>query len=161
MGTLNELLDLLPSLNIADYDARASVEKLLLSGFPVILRIILNDDGDSNEFGGQLIEELDTFWKRLIVILLHSIGRWKTQEILGKIIETFFISLPMYSTGAGPASDALQWLRRHIHTEMCKRLQTTGLDTIDVSRFLVIRQTRQSSGALASSDLSVSFVTEK
>lgn len=138
---LKPLLDMLDSLNIAAYYARASVISLLDEQFPNILTLVLCNENDdaASDFGTQLFDELSVFWKRLTVILLHSIGRLKTQEILGKIIETFFMSVPAYATDLPPANETLRWLRRHIHLEMCKRLQDTRLDTVDVNRYLVKR----------------------
>lgn len=82
---------LLPDLNIPDYDARASVENLIRKSLPFVLYLIHDDE--SSEFGTRFFREIVTFSKRLIVILLHSIGRSSAQEFLKQIIETLFTSI--------------------------------------------------------------------
>lgn len=162
---VNQFLLLLPEVfNTPDYDARASIENLIRKTLPFILTLIRDDE--SNEFGIRLLREIIIFSKRFIVILLHSIGRPCAQNYIRNIIEAFFATITSatskYRNGnySYPGSDEtpkfvlyfpadgneqratapLQWLRRHIHTELTKRLQEMRLDSIDVIEFLVIRR---------------------
>lgn len=136
---MNTFLLLLPDFNAPDYDARASIENLIRKSLPFILNLIRDDE--STEFGTRLLREIVTFSKRLIVILLHSIGRTKAQDYLKKIVEAIFtIIISSGNASEQQAGTALQWLRRHIQSEIAKRFQDIGLDTIDVIEFLVIRR---------------------
>lgn len=81
----------MPELNIPDYDARASIENLIRKSLPFIINLIRDDE--STEFGTRLLREIVIFSKRLIVILLHSIGRPSAQEYIRNILEAIFTSI--------------------------------------------------------------------
>lgn len=88
---MNQFLLLLPDLNIPDYDARASIENLIRKTLPFVINLIKEDE--SSEFGVRLLREIKVFSKRLIVILLHCIGRPSAQDYLKIIIEAIFSSI--------------------------------------------------------------------
>lgn len=88
---MSDFILLLPDLNIPDYDARASVENLMRKSLPFVINLIRDDE--SSEFGTRLLREIVVFSKRLIVILLHSIGRPRAADYLKKIIEAIFSSI--------------------------------------------------------------------
>lgn len=123
---LKRLLDLLSDHSIVPFDARASVVNLLNRNLPTILKLVLCGDDESSAFGEQFILSIKSFWERLTVILLHSIGRAQTLRILAEIIGTFFASVPAYNGPTSEAKTALQWLRNHIYTHMRKYLHDTG-----------------------------------
>lgn len=85
---VDQFLLLLPDLNIADYNPRASIENLIRKSMPLVLQLIRDDD--SPEFGSRMLREIIMFSKRLTVILLRSIGRPSTAEFLKQTIEALF-----------------------------------------------------------------------
>lgn len=82
---------MLPDLSIPDYDARASIENLIRKTLPFIINLIRDDE--SVEFGTRLLREITVFSKRLIVILLHSIGRASAQDYMKNVVEAIFTSI--------------------------------------------------------------------
>lgn len=132
---IEHYLTRLSGLSSEDFDARASIEKLIRDSLPFILNLIREDE--STEFGGRLLREIITFSKRFSVILLKAVGRTSAQRIIMTTVDTIFTNLIFTDEGNGRA--ALQWLNRHIRGEILRKLRNIRSDCVDVIEFLVIR----------------------